>query len=256
MTGAEKRAIQRDRTYVYKKEPVRLSSILNKIGGPRNIWLGIGLLSLLPSYIAMRLLKQDHAIWKSLGISTALGLGGGLASTPIRPKRGYTYGENVLGKRAPKYVEDIDNIIDNLPSKRTFDGYDTKLGSDNYFLKEASAFLADLPNTSKLTLHDLVNTTPGFTPPQRDFLHNGIYNAPAKNPNIVDLANGFVSTVNTVTGGLLPTASRAIEGALIGSAFSGVMGAQPGTKKFVAGATAMANSLWGNNLFNTIPQVY
>ena len=102
----------------------------------------------------------------------------------------------------------------------------------------------------------MVNSTPGFTPPQRDFLHNGIYNAPAKNPNIVDLANGIVSTVNDVTGGLLPTASRAIEGALLGSAFSGVMGVQPGTKKFITGAAAMANSLYGNTLFNTIPQVY
>lgn len=249
MTSAEKRAINKDKAYIYKKEPMKLSALADKAGGPGVIGLGAGVLSILPSYILMRLLKQRYPLAKALGLSAVVGAGTGISLIPTHPTPGYTFGENLFGKERTSRHENIDRIIDNGE-------YTKKLSSDGYAFKEAAAFLADLPNTSKLTLHDLVNSTPGFTPPQRDFLHNGIYNAPAKNPNIVDLANGFVSTVNNVTGGLLPTASRAIEGALLGSAFSGVMGVQPGTKKFITGAAAMANSLYGNTLFNTIPQVY
>ena len=232
----------------------QLVSALDKIGGPSPFGIGAAILSYLPAYIALKFFKKDKAALKALGISGALGLATGLSMTPFTKREGYSYGENLLGKPIDPLRVKLDQMYLERPERITKTGYRTKYASD-ISIKEAADFFANLPNTDKLTLHDLVESTPGFTPPQRDFLHNGIYNAPSNKPNVMDLANGFTGTVNAVTGGLLPMTTRAIEGALIGGAFSSVMGVQPGTRKFVTGAAAVADSLFGNQLFNTIPKV-
>lgn len=236
-----------------------LSSIfkkaLNKAGSPTNIGLGVTALSFLPTWLALKYLVKDHAALKALGISGALGLASGILTTPFNRDPRLSYGDQLLGIKKNKNQRDIDYVIDSLPFKRTKNGYMSRFTND-VSSKEAADFFANMPNTDKLTLHDVVNSAPGFTPPQKDFLHNGIYNAPSNQPNIADLTTGFINTVDTVTGGLLPASTRAIEGALIGSAFSGIMGLKPGTHKFAVGAATVVNSLYGNKLFNTIKQVY
>lgn len=232
-----------------------ITNIFDKIGSPNRVGLRTGLLTLLPSSIVMRLLGQNHAGLKALGISTAAGLGGKLLTTPYNYDNRLTFGENLFGKDRTRQQRFLDEKWNKLTSTNTGDGYSPKLSSD-LANKIAVEWMADLPNTDKLTLHDMVANTPGFTQPQRDFLHNGIYNAPGQNPNVMDLAGGFMNTVNTVTGGLLPMTTRAVEGALIGSAFGNVLGAQPGTKQFITGAAALVDGLAGNKLFNTISQVY
>ena len=54
MTSAEKRAINKDKAYIYKKEPMKLSALADKAGGPGTIGLGAGVLSILPSYILIQ----------------------------------------------------------------------------------------------------------------------------------------------------------------------------------------------------------
>lgn len=227
-------------------------TLFNKIKSPAHLGTAVGLLSFLPAWLAFKLLGRSNikdATLKALAVSGAAGFATGISATPFRTKEGYTYGENLFGKDVKK-----NDYYKAVPKTGLLNGYN-KNASD-LFLKEAADYLADLPNTSKLTLHSLVENTPGFTNPQKDFLHNGIYNTPTNNPNVIDLSGGFSKAVNNITGGLLPNATRAIEGALLGSAFSDIMGVQPGTRKFVTGAAAVADSLWGNKLFNTIPKIY
>lgn len=215
-----------------------VSKALNFAGSPGKIGLGLGILSFLPAWLIMRMTGHNHSLLKAAGIATAAGAAGTILTHPISPKKGNKFSDKLLGSPS-LYEADWRPEENKTPT-----------------IKTAADYMANLPNTDKLTLHDLVDNVPGFTPPQRNFLHNGIYNAPTSSPNVFDLANGFTGTVNNVTGGLLPVATRAIEGALIGSAFGSVLGVKPGTKKFITGATTMVNSLWGNNLFNTIPKVY
>lgn len=233
-----------------------LADLFDKgIKSPGRLGLGVGLLSLLPAWLAMKMLGQKHALLKAAGISTAAGGLSALATLPIEKKPRLTWGENLFGKDKTEQQKWAEYMWDKKPSVDSGTGYTHKVGSD-LSIKEAVDFLADLPNMDKLTLHDLVSEVPGFSQPQRDFLHNGIYNAPSNSPNVVDLAGGFMNTVNTVTGGLLPMATRATEGALIGQAFGGLMGVQPGTQKFITGAAALVDGLAGNKLFNTINKVY
>lgn len=231
------------------------TSFLDSIGSSTKVGLWAGLLSLLPAWAAMKLLGQNHAGLKALGISALVGAGGKIITTPYSNNPKLTFGQNVLGKPRTAHQKWLDRKWDSLPSVSTGDGYAPKVSSE-LFPKTAADYIADLPNTDKLTLHDIVSVAPGFTQPQRDFLHNGIYNTPSSTPNVMDLAGGFMSTVNNVTGGLLPMTTRAIEGALIGQAFGAALGVQPGTKKIITGAAALADGLAGNRLFNTISQVY
>ena len=254
-----------ERPFIYNNKVVKnygdntvqkgLTDLFDKIGSPSKLGLGIGILSLLPTWLILRLLGQNHAGLKALGISTAAGLGSAAITMTLKEKPGNTWGENLWGKPMTEQEKWADYLWEHSPSVNRGNGYTHKIGND-FSIKEAVDFLADLPNMDKVTLHDLVSEVPGFSQPQRDFLHNGIYNAPSKNPNVVDLAGGFMNTVNTVTGGLLPMATRATEGALIGQAFGGLMGVQPGTQKFITGAAALVDGLAGNKLFNTINKVY
>jgi len=103
-------------------------------------------------------------------------------------------------------------------------------------------------------LHQAVSSLPGFGPLQKDFLHTGIEEAPTDGSytHLAGLAQGFNSLVGNVTGNRVATATRAIEGALIGSAFSSLLGVSPGTKKWITGVAATADALYGNKLLGVL----
>jgi len=95
-----------------------------------------------------------------------------------------------------------------------------------------------------------------ITNSQRDFLTEGISLAPGKyQTTLWGLGDGFSKAVDHNTGGLLGYATRALEGGLLGGAFSSMLGLSPQNAKWVAGVSAAADALQGSQLFNAIGQL-
>lgn len=91
---------------------------------------------------------------------------------------------------------------------------------------------------------------------QRDFLSQGIQLAPGKyETTLWGLGDGFSKAVDHNTGGLLGYATRALEGGLLGGAFSSLLGLSPQSANWVTGISATANALQGSQLFNAIGQL-
>lgn len=102
-----------------------------------------------------------------------------------------------------------------------------------------------------------IQAIPGLGDTQRAFLMDGVENAtPSRHSaaltTLEGLADGYTGSVGKVTGGRLPYVTRAIEGAVIGSAFAGVMGLSPSSRRWAAGIAAVADSLYGNRLVGAL----
>ena len=223
-----------------------LQPILKKVGSPGKLGLMVGAGTFLPSYLIFKLLRLKHPALRA----AALGTGAGLVTTGATTvtgkgavNKGDLWAEQLAPAGKPKYIKDIEQM-----EKAAI-----KDASD-FFNTNASAFADDypawaMPHSTKQNLYGAVNAA-DFTKGQKALLTSGIQNSPGNLLNISDLASGFEKTVGSVTGGLVPMATRAVEGAILGSAFSGLMGTTPGTKKWITGIASLGDALYGNQLFN------
>ena len=198
-----------------------LQPLLQKTGGPVGFSAVTGALSLPLWYLLARRLRPGKApLLTALGGITT-GLGAWYGSKPITGK--YT-------------DEDWSKMMVGM-----------KTGSDDIFL-------APMPIPY---LHKAVTEMPGFGSLQKDFLHEGVATAPqvtAEHTHLEGLTRGFDNLVGEVTNNKVAAFTRAIEGALIGSAFSSLLGVSPGTKKWMTGVTAAADALYGNKLVKALGQ--
>jgi hypothetical protein len=106
-------------------------------------------------------------------------------------------------------------------------------------------------------LFDAVADLPGYNDTQKNFLALGAAAAPGNDAvTLSELSRGYSDVTGAVTGGLLPMATRALEGALIGSAFGALIGVQPNTRHWMAGIGAVADALYGNQLINRVGSMY
>lgn len=129
----------------------------------------------------------------------------------------------------------------------------------NMFLPKTAAEMMSTP-FNKSVLFQAVDDIDGLNNSQRIFLSDGISNATTANSKVLTtlegLADGFADSVGSVTGSKLSYVTRAIEGAVIGSAFSHLAGLSPRASKWTMGVAAVADSLYGNRLINTIGELY
>lgn len=123
-------------------------------------------------------------------------------------------------------------------------------------VEPATKDAADLDfSLNKGTLMQGVDEMP-VTDSQKDFLNNGIKFAPGNSATTLwGLSEGFGQATDNVTGGILPHATRAIEGGILGGAFGALIGLSPTNRRWAAGVGAVLNSLKGSQLFNAIGEV-
>lgn len=199
---------------------------LRLIGGPKRAALGVGAMGALPYYAYA---KHNKLEWP--------GLRTGLLLFPLLAGASY-YGLKP-GKRKNYSTDDWINSLgiktDDMPLA-------DKTSSDLFF---------------RPTLFDAVADLPGFGTAQKNFLALGVSAAPGgSNISLPELSHGFSAVTNGATGGLLPKITAGIEGAIIGNAFSRVLGLTPTSRKWVTGVSAVADSLWGNKLVKAIGNIY
>lgn len=195
---------------------------LNFVGGPVRMGMVTAGLGMLPFYLFARKRKLEHPFLRTMifgGLTGAMGYG---ATGGSFTKNGYQY---------PNTKAWVDRLI-GAP----------KTASDGL---------------NRADLFDAVADLPGYNIPQKNFLAMGVAASPGNDSSVTlpELADGFNSMTGAVTGGLLPMATRAIEGAIIGSAFGHLIGAAPSTRKWITGLSAVADSLYGNRLINTVGQL-
>lgn len=223
-----------------------IQPFLKKVNSPVNLGLMAGVGSFLPTYLLFKLLRSNNPALRAAAVSTGIGLATTGATTITgnnAVNSGPEWAKRLAPTSKPKYIKDIEEMT----------AAATKDASDNYNVA-ASAFANDypswaMPHSTKQNLYGAVSAT-DFSKDQKAFLSSGIQNSPGNLLNISDLAEGFEKTVGSVTGGLVPMATRAVEGAILGSAFSGLLGTTPGTSKWITGISALGDSLYGNQLFN------
>lgn len=219
-----------------------IQPVLRKLGSPANVGLAASITTMPLAYVLLKMMKSRHAGAGALGAAALTGAA--FAGATNTGKKGEEWVESVSPSAKPYWQREIEAM------RRA----SAKTASDNY--NEAASQFGwgkapwALPQSSKDVLYEAVNTVPSFTTNQRIFLMDGISNAPTHKPDLFDVASGFEQTVGKATGGLLPMATRAIEGAIIGSAFSHVMGLQPGAKAWATGLAALGDALYGNRLLN------
>ena len=200
----------------------------NWINTPERLGVFFGLASILLWLMIAKKRGLSNPRGRALALSAATGFGGWYASRP-----------NIA--LAP-YGIDQKQWAESLIPK-------------NYAPKDASDL--SMPILNKDYLHQAVQEMPGFNNTQRSFLSSGISSAPSLQSQrtvttLEGLADGFSKRSGAVTGNKIGYLTRAVEGALIGSAFSSLAGLSPGTKKWVTGLSAAADSLYGNRLVNTL----
>lgn len=193
-----------------------LRPALSFIGGPKRLGVAAGLLAGIPFYLFAKKNKLELPWLRTLGMFAVAG--------------GAAYGLS----RAP--------------------GVNTTTGWVNRLIgapKTASDFI------HRGDLFDAVADLPGYNDTQKNFLALGAAAAPGNDAiTLSELSRGYSDVTGAVTGGLLPMATRALEGALIGSAFGALIGVQPNTRHWMAGIGAVADALYGNQLINRVGSMY
>lgn len=204
---------------------------LEKIGGPKTFGATTAAVSLPAWYLITKMLGHDFSHWRPLTAAAITGAGGWYAtrsSTPLAVQK-----DKDLSRKA--WADSL------LPRA-------SKEGSD--------IISAPIPAHN---LFRAVHEAPGLNDLQRGFLFHGINNATASDKRAIatleDLANGFESSVNEATSGRLGYVTRAVEGALIGAAFSGLVGMSPAHRKWATGVSSLTDALYGNKFVSTLGQL-
>lgn len=202
---------------------------LEKIGGPKTFGATTAALSLPAWYLVSHLLGHKFTHWRPLTLSALTGVGGWYGTRPT----------NKLAVPKDPAMRKKAWAASFLPTKTSSDLLATPIPAHNLFK----------------AVHD----APGFNDLQKGFLFDGINNATSSDKRVIatleDLANGFEASVNDATGGKLSYATRAVEGALIGAAFSNIVGVSPANRKWAIGVSALADSLYGNKFVSTLGQL-
>jgi hypothetical protein len=203
----------------FHKKDVRQDIVvpaLRFVGGPKRLGLAAGALAAAPFYLFARKNRLEWPMLRTLAMGALAGTGAYYGSKPSYTTDGST-----------------DAWINSLG---------IKTGSEAMDRGGLFGAVADLP---------------GFGDSQRNFLSLGVAATPGgSSVTVPELAKGFERVTGAVTGGLLPAATRALEGALLGSAFGALAGLPPTGRKWAAGIGAVADALWGNRLLQTIGGLY
>ena len=197
-----------------------LRPALTTIGGPARLGLLTAAATGIPYYLLAKKAGFEGLKWRTLLFGGLAGLGAyGLAGGRFSPS----------GYKDPSTEAWVNRLI-GMPKTA-----------------------ADLQDFGRDDLFDAVIDMPGYNIPQKNFLAFGVASAPGTDRvDLPSLATGFGKVTGAVTGGLLPMATRAIEGAVIGSAFSHLLGVPPKGRKWITGLSAVADALYGNRLINTV----
>lgn len=111
------------------------------------------------------------------------------------------------------------------------------------------------PVLNKTSTMAAVNLIPHFSDGQSEFLRTAIANSDAISGNhtsLENLSSSFTDIIGGMVGNLVPLATRSIEGAIFGSAFAPLIGAPAGSTRWIQGAAAMSDALWGNKLMDCL----
>ena len=200
-------------------------------GGPKRAGAMAGLLGAVPFYLWARKNKLE---WPALrAFAGILPLVGGLTYYGTKPRvKNYTTDE---------WINSMGVKTDDVP--------------DNHWFRLSGKTSAD--SIRRTDLFDLIADIPGLGNSQRNFLAMGAVSAPGDNNiTISELSQGFGAVTHAATGGLVSKVTAGIEGAVIGNAFSRLIGLSPTSRKWVTGMTAAADALWGNRLVRAIGNLY
>lgn len=214
------------------------------IGGPKRMGAATALTAFpLFYWLSKRVATRNRADKPGMRAAIVSGV-----LSPLLGYGSYWLTKNSLDGRRPANGKEFGNLLLGEPGSNTWGATPKDLA--NLTASDWSDPFSD--PMSKGVLMQGVDELPA-TNAQKGFLNAGIKFAPGTSSTTLwGLGDGFGQAVDTYTNSILGHTTRAVEGALIGSAFGALLGLSPTSRKWAAGIGAVADSLKGSEFYNAL----